>query len=36
MGKILDKAFRVLGLDERKGRWIMEPDFYWNVRVNVT
>ena len=31
VGKVLGKSFRILGLDERKGRWIVEPGFYWHV-----
>ena len=27
VGKVFRKAFRILGLDERKGRWVMEQDF---------
>ena len=30
MGKVLKKAFRILGLDERKGRWVVEQDFHGN------
>ena len=30
------KAFRILGLGERKGRWGMEQDFHWDFQVNVT
>ena len=26
-GKVFRKAFRILGLDERKGRWVVEQDF---------
>ena len=26
VGKVFRKAFRILGLDERKGRWVMEQD----------
>ena len=36
MGKVLGKAFRILGLDERKGRWVVKPDFHSNFWVNVT
>jgi len=36
VGKVVEKAFRILGLDERKGRWVVEPDFHGNFRVNVT
>ena len=28
MGIIFRKAFRILGLGERKGRWVMEQDFH--------
>ena len=34
VGKVFRKAFRILGLDERKGRWIVERDFRGNFRVN--
>ena len=27
MGRVLRKAFRILGLGERKGRWVMEKIF---------
>ena len=30
------KAFRILGLGERKGRWAMEQDFHGDFQVNVT
>ena len=33
--KVLRKAFRILGLDERKGRWVVEQDFHGNFQVNV-
>ena len=36
MGKVLRKAFRISGLEERKGRWIVEQDFCGNFHVNVT
>ena len=35
-GKGFRKAFRILGLYERKGRWVVEQDFLGNVQVNVT
>ena len=35
-GKIFRRAFRILGLDERKGRWIMEQGFHGNFQLNVT
>ena len=35
-GKVFKKAFRILGLDERKGRWVVEQDFHGNFQVNVT
>ena len=28
MGIAFRKAFRILGLGERKGRWVMEQDFH--------
>ena len=32
MGKVFRKAFRILGLDEKKGRWVVEQDFHGNFR----
>ena len=34
--KFFRKAFRILELDERKGRWVLEQDFHGNCLVNVT
>ena len=36
MGRVIGKAFRILGLGERKGRWVMEQDFHGDFQVNVT
>ena len=36
MGIVFRKAFRILGLGERKGRWAMEQDFQGDFQVNVT
>ena len=36
VGKVLGKTFRILGLNERNGRWVVEQDFHGNVQVNVT
>ena len=36
VGEVLGKAIRVLGLDERKGRSIVEQDFHGNFWVNGT
>ena len=36
VGKVFKKAFRILGLGERKGRWAMEQDFPGDFQVNVT
>ena len=36
MGRVFRKAFRILGLGERKGRWAMEQDFHGDFQVNVT
>ena len=36
MGRVCRKAFRILGLGERKGRWSMEQDFHGDFQVNVT
>ena len=30
------KAFRILGLDETRGSWVVETDFLGNFQVNVT
>ena len=35
-GKVFRKAVRILGFDERKGRWVVEQDFHGNFPVNVT
>ena len=35
MGMVFRKAFRILGLGERKGRWAMEQDFHADFQVNV-
>ena len=36
VGRGFRKAFRILGLGERKGRWAMEQDFYGDFQVNLT
>ena len=36
VGKVFTKAFRILGLGERKCRWVVEQDFHENFQVNVT
>ena len=36
VGRVFRKAFKILGLGERKGRWVMEQDFHGNFQVNVT
>ena len=36
MGIVFRKAFRILGLGERKGKWAMEQDFHGDFQVNVT
>ena len=36
LGIVFRKAFRILGLGERKGRWAMEQDFHGDFQVNVT
>ena len=35
-GKKFRKAFRILGLGERKGGWVVEQGFHGNFQVNVT
>ena len=34
MGRVFRKAFRILGLGERKGRWVMDQDFHGDLQVN--
>ena len=34
--RVFRKAFRILGLGERKGRWVIEQDFHGDFQVNVT
>ena len=36
VGNVFGKAFRILGLDERKGRWVVQQDFHADFQVNVT
>ena len=36
VGRVFRKAFRILGLGERKDRWAMEQDFHGDFQVNVT
>ena len=36
LGKVFGKAFRILRVDERKGRWVVEQDFHGNCRLKVT
>ena len=36
VGRVFRKAFRILGLGERKGRWVVEQDFHGNFQVHVT
>ena len=36
VGRVFRKTFRILGLGERKGRWVVEQDFHGNFQVNVT
>ena len=35
VGKVFRKAFRILGLDERKSGWVVEQDFHGTFQVNV-
>ena len=35
MGRVFTKAFRILGLGERKGRWVMEQDIHGDLQVNL-
>ena len=36
VGRVFRKAFTILGLGERKGRWAMEQDFHADFQVNGT
>ena len=36
VGKVLGKTFRILALNERKFRWVVEQDFHANFQWNVT
>ena len=36
LGKVFRKALRILGLNKRKGRWVVEQDFHGKFQVNVT
>ena len=36
VGKVFRKAVRILGLDERKGRWVVEQDFHEDFQGYVT
>ena len=36
VGRVFRKAFRILGIGERKGSWVMEQDFHGDFQVNVT
>ena len=35
-GNFFWKSFRILGIDETRGSWVVEPDFHGNFPVNVT
>ena len=35
MGRVFRKAFKILGLGERKGRWVMEQDLQGDLQVNL-
>ena len=35
VGNVFGKAFRFLGLDARKGKWMVELDFHGDFQVNV-
>ena len=35
VGKVFGKTFRILGIDQKKGRWLVKQDFYGNFRVNL-
>ena len=36
VGKVFWKAFKILGLVERKGMWVVKQNFHGPFRVNVT
>ena len=36
VGRVFRKTFRILGLGERQGRWVMEQDFHGDFQVNVS
>ena len=36
VGQIFWKAVRILGLEGRRGSWVVKPDFHGNFQVNVT
>ena len=36
VGNVFEKALRILGSDERKGRWVLEQDFHGNFRAPVS
>ena len=36
VGKVFRKAVKILGLDERKGRWVVEQDFHEDFQGYVT
>ena len=35
IGRVFRKAFRILGLGKRKGRWAMEQHFHGDLQVNL-
>ena len=35
VGKVFKKALRILGLDERKSRWVVEQNFHGHFQVSV-
>ena len=35
MGRVCRKAFKILGLGESKGRWVMGQDFHGDLQVNL-
>ena len=36
VAKVVRKTFRIVGLDKRKGRWVVEQGFHGHFQVNVT
>ena len=35
MGRVFSKVFRILGLGESKGRWVVVQDFHGDLQANL-